>query len=832
MYSNKMFRYAVYPLVILLACFAIVHADHSTLRNDEFNSTPINSAGQPSTSFSTRLRESLEHELSQVGGRHFSPFVYSGGTHGAAAGLTSSAFATEAFVPERVNQIATAITYAALANDVCWTIISSDNDGITGWTRVGTTAYYYQCEGDVTPNQPTLPANSAWLMRVNIVTSAINAVLPLLPRGNPVRTENLLRVYNIVDYGATADSMSDNLQAINSATAAACSGPSSPRAIYIPPGTTGYYALSAAWVIDDCDGIHLFGMGERSQLVATGTGNVLTITNSHNYVIRDIALSGVIGSGHGIQIGTTASPSVGASHRGIIANVTCNGVDGNCIDHRAGIITTYIRPYFTVNHPLAFTVAGMGTTNNGIFFDNNASGHNNAFSIFAPVIEGMSDHGIRLSNVEGGLISGGSVEGNGNNVATNANIRAVSASRDIAIRNVYMEQNTGVQRNVIFDSCTNCSIRDSIAGTNAVSPRGDVEILTCTNCKVENVRTNHVTVTAGSDNVLDGVSVGSQSGGCITDTGIRTTLKNIINAGNANFLCRGERHMTGHTNYVRNPGFEFWEAANVLSDWTVTGGTMTRIGNGEANTNRRFGEYAVQVVPTAGQDNAYLSMPILGTNSFPLIELGTADGGSAITVTVWAYRVAGGLVPTIALVYDGGAAVDHISMTGITAAWSRFSGTFFIRSGYTSVAVRLYTNVGTIDNAMNVYFDGVSVTPGRSLAEQPELPSNISTSSFGHVFVPFSATPTFRMNAGVSQEITMTANITGITLSNPIPGVPLFLLFKQDGVGGRTVAGWPAGVLLSGGAFTPTAGAGKWARLCLIWAIANWSECGRVLDMN
>src|SRR4051812_43571260 len=44
--------------------------------------------------------------------------------------------------------------------------------------------------------------------------------------------------------------------------------------------------------------------------------------------------------------------------------------------------------------------------------------------------------------------------------------------------------------------------------------------------------------------------------------------------------------------------------------------------------------------------------------------------------------------------------------------------------------------------------------------------------------------------------ITLGANITGITISNwtASKGVPVMLEFKQDGTGGRTVAGWPAAV--------------------------------------
>lgn len=145
----------------------------AVVRSDPFNPIP----NVPWTSASpAQVRTWMLYEDAYIRGRMFDNFVYSGGLHGVSASLVAPAFATEAFVPERVNQTAAVITYAAIANDVCWTIISSQGGTIVGWTRVGTTAYYFQCEGDTTPNQPLLPANSTWLMQVTITGNAISAV--------------------------------------------------------------------------------------------------------------------------------------------------------------------------------------------------------------------------------------------------------------------------------------------------------------------------------------------------------------------------------------------------------------------------------------------------------------------------------------------------------------------------------------------------------------------------------------------------------------------------------------------------------------------------------
>ena len=249
-------------IVILIGLFFLIctaSADHSTLRNDEFGTNPINSSGQPSGSFNIQLRELLEHEIPQRLGRSESPWVYSGGIHGTTAGFTPAAFATEAFLPERVNQVATAITYVAAAADTCWTIISSDNNGITNWNRTGTSAYYHRCGA---ASQPALPANSAWLMQVSISGSAITSVVDLRQFPEPA----LLGWVNVRDprYGAVGDGTmstaigTDDTAAFTAATAATRVG----GTLYIPAAQPGKcYRLIADWVV--AKAINIVGTGYR-----------------------------------------------------------------------------------------------------------------------------------------------------------------------------------------------------------------------------------------------------------------------------------------------------------------------------------------------------------------------------------------------------------------------------------------------------------------------------------------------------------------------------------------------------------------------------------------
>lgn len=224
----------IYHILFYILVFVLfpyrVHADDSVLRNDTFNTLPNSNA-----SFITESRTMWDHELPQREGDHFAPFIYSGGLHGTSSTLTTAAFATVAYMPERVNQSSIAITYNAAANDVCWTIISSDNNGITGWTRVGTTAYYYFCEGDTTPTEPVLPPNSAWLMLVRVSGSALTTVHQLA-NPHPTRFSTVAGMYNVKAYGAVGNGVADDAWAVQAANdAAAVAG----GAVWFPVGTYG-----------------------------------------------------------------------------------------------------------------------------------------------------------------------------------------------------------------------------------------------------------------------------------------------------------------------------------------------------------------------------------------------------------------------------------------------------------------------------------------------------------------------------------------------------------------------------------------------------------------
>lgn len=79
--------------------------------------------------------------------------------------------------------------------------------------------------------------------------------------------------------------------------------------------------------------------------------------------------------------------------------------------------------------------------------------------------------------------------------------------------------------------------------------------------------------------------------------------------------------------------------------------------------------------------------------------------------------------------------------------------------------------------------------------------------------------------------ILLDGNITSITINNPAQGRKIVLIFKQDGTGSRTVAGFASNVMLAGDAFSVTSNAGKYTILTLCYDGTNWVEIARTTDV-
>ena len=296
----------IFLLLVLLP--HAVRADHSTLRNDTFNTLPDTS----NQNIRTQLQTFADHEIAQLSGRHLSPFVFSGGLHGTSASLTTAAFATDASVPERVNEAATAVTYSTTVNNICWLIVSADNNGITSWTRVGETAYYYFCEGDSTPNEPLLPANSAWLSYATITGcpgSCAIATVTDRRRSNPQRAQ--VSVVNDPLWNATGDGAANDTTPVqNALTNMAHRGGG---VVLVPPN----FVVSVTQLSIPTE-VCLVGSG-RSSIVqansATEINPIVLFTGVNRACVRDLTIEGLSLTAT-ISSGTVGYRQVGVSITG------------------------------------------------------------------------------------------------------------------------------------------------------------------------------------------------------------------------------------------------------------------------------------------------------------------------------------------------------------------------------------------------------------------------------------------------------------------------------------------------------------------------------------
>lgn len=96
--------------------------------------------------------------------------------------------------------------------------------------------------------------------------------------------------------------------------------------------------------------------------------------------------------------------------------------------------------------------------------------------------------------------------------------------------------------------------------------------------------------------------------------------------------------------------------------------------------------------------------------------------------------------------------------------------------------------------------------------------------------VTFSATLTIDTSLSRKQQVTLTNNITSLTLSNGVAGQELILTLIQDATGSRTVA-WPSNVKFAGSAPT-LSGASKRDMITLAFDGTNWYEKARSLNMG
>lgn len=609
---------------------------------------------------------------------------------------------------------------------------------------------------------------------------------------------------SVKDFGAKADGgTTDNAAAFAAAITAAGEG----GTVYVPAGDN-FYGFATGITINIA-GVTLEGDGDRSMLVNMNQAgqNLITVDGVQSVHLKRFSMAGHALSGHGIEIKNGA-------HRGSTESLFCRSMGLDCIRHTAGFGWLHIEPRFSTNFYLPsstigpFPYAGASAlAENGIKAVQSAN--TGTLTIIGPLIEGMAGYGLYLDS-ENSTIIGGTVEGN------QANIRIIGNFNKIYGTNT---EAPDPGPTVHIEGSWN-----TVAGMLTGGTYGKLFVESGTGNKIENSTFNEIEIGAAAINtVLDNV-VYSSNGGVYTDGGVDTVARGLFSSNNENQRAADKRRES-HVNFARNPGFERWVSATSLDGaasggWSVlNGSTLVRTGDGEADTTKREGHYAVKVTAAATITSGIQYQG-------PAPDYGDIVG-QTITPCVWA-KSAGAVPFDIQVNYNG--SVYQQSFT-TTTAFQKFCASFKVPSGKSSYVVNLVIT----EASAAAYFDDFYLTLG--LSGPYGLNDNLrerEPEPMGHHTATFAAEQTIYADAATFQTVTLTANITAFTISNGVPGQPLRLKLTQGGAGSYTVAWntpikWPGG---SAPTLTTTVGASDIITLMWDGNSSAWHCVGIVQDVR
>lgn len=404
--------------------------------------TPL-PATQPNAASYSAQRTWDQQEIPAIFSRYVTAgWVYSGGVHASSGSMISAAFATEAFTTSGNRVTADGAGGSASINytnagcagtDTAWVIISAISGNVTAnFTRAGTSNYFVDC---TSASQPTLPADSAWLMQVTITGSALTTVTPMRFR-DPFGAQ--LQVH-VVSRWVTGGDGSAGSPWTGWDTALAWQ----PDTSYIFPAGTYSYATAPNWAHNNARYLALgevvlkhTGSGVAVKFDGAPTSTTCDATNCKNAIVFE-----------GFTVDGNAATTDGVYVRGVHHSTFRNIRVKNAAS--AGFRCEWCVVDLIENLRVSVNEGNFTTKPQyGIFLDKHAccSGSNSTQNTFInPIIEGLNGgtgDGLNCKQGDTNTVLGGTFEGNTNGLILQQNCGSTR------LTNAHTEANTALNLSV------------------------------------------------------------------------------------------------------------------------------------------------------------------------------------------------------------------------------------------------------------------------------------------------------------------------------------------------------------------------------------------------
>lgn len=548
--------------------------------------------------------------------------------------------------------------------------------------------------------------------------------------------------------------------------------------MYIPALPAGrFFRLTNTFSIPN-DNFHLYGSGFRSLICihnAAGA-NAITLSAANHSVIKGIGITGVIGSGHGIEL-------TSQSYRCALEDIVVAWVDGDGFKITSGLSTTMHRCKTDQNggfDPGALGSSLRGNINNGFHVLNTVPGEVLDTTCINCSVEAGAGHasgyGIKVGATTGALVTqfrwiGGIIEG--------LEKLVYMRCHDGLISGAYIEHPAGTTvTGVTLDTCDNTVIRDG-------NVQCDIELLgACLGTRIEQVRCYGIDISATSlhtriDNIQYGNNTLGPTDGQIIDRSGTADITATRNGSN-DFYAVGHNAGSRAVLYF-GTNMEDWEVSTTMPcGFNKLAGTVAK----EA-TIFRSGTYSMKCT---------LASDFQACGSILLQPINMIKG-KWITVEAWAYSNTG----TAYIVGNkSNGAATYFKGAHLTNTWERILVSFYVDTDATSFQVQLSGTTGI------VYYDGVKIwvddyTHVNEMVLDGSATPEISYGGYGGYFVPLlitSGTPTITnfLKPHVGKPFTIL--FTGATIISDNANIKLLgaanftgtaddtmtLVYKSDGI--------------------------------------------------